>query len=130
MPRNSVFATVEPDAVAETLAAAAAAGKVTFHIRRSDGSLRRMAYYPPGSAQRRLAERIDKAREKGVPMRDIAKKQHVSIPTVRRIINNLELSRAVEGGEMGYALELVDKGEPASFQRRRTRDREPVAASE
>lgn len=119
MPRNSVYATVDTEAVAETLQAAAAAGKVTFHIRRGDGSLRRMSYLAPGSAARRLAERIDRAREKGVPMKDIARKQHSSIPTIRRIINNLELSRHVEAGDMNYALELVDREQTPSFQRKR-----------
>lgn len=119
MPRSSVYATVENGSVAETLQQAAAAGKVTFHIRRSDGSLRRMAYLPPGSAARRVAERVDKARQSNVPMKDIAAKLHVSVPTVRRIINNLELSRRVEAGDMSYALELVEKEEPASFQRKR-----------
>lgn len=52
-------------------------------------------------------------------MKDIAAKQHVSIPTVRRIINNLELSRHVEAGDMDYAVELVDRSQQATFQRRR-----------
>lgn len=78
-----------------------------------------MAYLPPGSAARRVAERVDKARQSNVPMKDIAAKLHVSVPTVRRIINNLELSRRVEAGDMSYALELVEKEEPASFQRKR-----------
>lgn len=122
MPRTHIFATVEADAVAQPLQQAAAAGKAIFHIRRSDGTLRRMSYLPPGSAHRRLAERIDRAREKGVPMKDIALKQHVSIPTVRRIINNLELSRHIESGDMDYAVELKDRAEPATFQRRRSTD--------
>lgn len=120
MPRTSVYATVEPTAVAETLQAAAAAGRVVFHVRRSDGTLRRMSYYKPGSAERRVAERIMRARDKGVPMKDIAAKQHISIPTVRRIINNLELSLHVEAGDWNYALELTDAKQPASFQRQRT----------
>lgn len=129
MPRASIYATVEPGAVAETLAAAAAAGKVTFHIRRGDGTLRRMSYLPPGSTARRLAERIEKMREKGVSMKEIATKQHSSIPTIRRIINNLELSRHVESGDMNYALELVEREETPSFQRRRGGDRAPVEAT-
>lgn len=119
MPRTSVYATVEPSAVAETLQAAAAAGRVIFHVRRENGTLRRMNYYKPGSAQRRLAERIEKAREKGIPMKDIAARMHISIPTVRRIINNLELSKHVEAGDFNYALELAEPDRPASFQRRR-----------
>ena len=121
MPRTSVYATVEPTAVAENIQAAAADGRVTFHIRRADGSLRRMSYLKPGSPQRRVAERIMKAREKGVPMKDIADKMHISIPTVRRIINNLELSLHVEAGDWNYALELTEASQPASFQRQRAR---------
>lgn len=127
MPRNSVYATVDPSAVAETLQQAAAAGRVVFHIRRHDGSLRRMSYLRPGSAARRLAERIDRAREKNVPMKEIAAKMHSSIPTVRRIINNLELSRHVEAGDMNYALELVEKEQSPSFQRKR--ETRPVGLS-
>lgn len=121
MPRTSVYATVDPSAVAETFQAAAAAGKVVFHVRRSDGTLRRMSYLKPGSPERRVSERIEKSREKGVPMKDIADKLHISVPTVRRIINNLELSKHVEAGTFNYALELVEPDRPASFQRQRTR---------
>lgn len=110
MPRTSVFATVEPDAVAKDLEAAAKAGKATFHVRRSDGTFRRMAYLPPGSAARKQAEKVEKQRAEKVSMRDIASAMHVSIPTVRRIINNLELSRHVEAGDMTYAVALGEKG--------------------
>lgn len=110
MARTSVFATVSPEAVAADLAAAAKAGKATFHVRRSDGTFRRMAYLPPGSAARRQAEKVMQQREKKVSMKDIAKAMHVSIPTVRRIINNLELSRHIETGDMNYAVALAEKG--------------------
>lgn len=106
MPRTSVVATVAPDAVAPTLQAAAAAGKATFHVRRTDGSLRRMAYLPPGSQQRKLAEKIVAMRDKKppVPMKDIAANLHVSIPTVRRMINNLELTQHIEKGDAQIAV--------------------------
>lgn len=110
MPRTSVFATVDPDAVAKDLEAAAKAGKATFHVRRGDGTFRRMAYLPPGSAARRQAEKIEKQRTDKVSMKDIAKAMHVSIPTVRRIINNLELSRHIEAGDMNYAVALGETG--------------------
>lgn len=110
MPRTSVFATVDPETVAGSLEAAARAGKATFHVRRSDGTFRRMAYLPPGSAARRTAEKVEAQRAKKVPMKDIAKTMHVSIPTVRRILNNLELSRHVEAGDMNYAVALAEKG--------------------
>lgn len=112
MPRTSVFATVEPDAVAKDLEAAAKAGRATFHVRRSDGTFRRMAYLPPGSSSRKQAEKIEKQRTAKPPvsMKDIAKAMHVSIPTVRRIINNLELSRHIEAGDMNYAVALAPAG--------------------
>lgn len=110
MPRTSVFATVDPEAVADGLVAAAKAGKATFHVRRSDGTFRRMAYLPPGSAARRTAEKVERQRNEKVSMRDIAKAMHVSIPTVRRIINNLELSRHIERGDMNYAVALSERG--------------------
>jgi hypothetical protein len=59
-----------------------------------------MSYYPPGSPMRMAAEKIMKAHDAKVPMREIAKRQHLSVPTVRRIINNLELSRQIESGEV------------------------------
>lgn len=110
MPRTSVFATVDPGIVAKDLEAAAKAGKATFHVRRSDGTFRRMAYLPPGSAARRTAEKVEKQRQDKVSMKDIAKGMHVSIPTVRRIINNLELSRNIEKGDMSYAVALAPAG--------------------
>lgn len=108
MPRSAILATVDPNTVAPSLQQAAAAGRAVFHIQRGDGSLRRMSYLPPGSAARRLAERIDKARAKKVPMKDIAAKMHVSVPTVRRIINNLELSRHIEAGDMVTTVQLQE----------------------
>lgn len=112
MPRTSVFATVAPEAVAADLAAAAKQGKATFHVRRSDGTFRRMAYLPPGSAARRTAEQVEKKRSQSPPvsMKDIAKGMHVSIPTVRRILNNLELSRHIEAGDLSYAVALAPAG--------------------
>lgn len=111
MPRTAVFATVEPDAVAKDLEAAAKAGKATFHVRRGDGSFRRMAYLPPGSPARRQAEQVEKKRvDKKLTMKEIAKEMHVSIPTVRRILNNLELSRHVEAGDLSYAVALAPAG--------------------
>ena len=111
MPRTSVFATVEPGVVAKDLEAAAKAGKATFHVRRSDGTFRRMAYLPPGSPLRKQAEKVEHQHTvKKMTMKEIAKGMHVSIPTVRRILNNLELSRDIESGEMSYAVALAPQG--------------------
>lgn len=112
MPRTNVIATVDPSAVASSLEAAAKQGKATFYVRRSDNTFRRMAYLPPNSSARRTAEKVEKQRLQSPPvsMKDIAKEMHVSIPTVRRILNNLELSRHVEAGDMTYAVAMANPG--------------------
>lgn len=96
--RTNIYATVESIAASKPLCEAAAAGEATFHVRRSDKSTRRMSYYPPDSPMRAAAERIVAMRA-NFSMRDISRKQHLSIPTVRRIINNLELSLHIEAGQ-------------------------------
>lgn len=111
--RNNVLVQITATAVpsATTLQHLAASGEAVFHIRRDDASLRRMAYLVPGTKERKLAEDIEIMRADGQEMKAIARKIHVSVPTVRRMINSLELSQAVEQGEFNYALDLVERGE-------------------
>ena len=112
MPRTSVIATADTTISAENLQAAAAAGRVVFHTRRANGSLRRMAYLRPGTKERTEAEQVAASRTAGVHMKAISASLHASVPTIRRMINNLELSRHVEAGDTAYLMGLVDASKP------------------
>jgi DNA-binding NarL/FixJ family response regulator len=109
MARTAILVEITATEVATgtTLQHLAASGDAVFHVRRSDASLRRIQYLAPGTKERKTAERIELLRAEGKGMKAIARKLHVSVPTVRRIINSLELSVSVEAGEMNHALELL-----------------------
>jgi|SRR5665811_2052070 len=99
-------ATTEPKSLRE----AAAQGAVKLVRQRKNGTLRHLPYYLPGSDLRKEAEAVAARREKGETIGAIAADLKLSIATVRRMITNLLLARAIEAGE--YA----DKWTPGEKQ--------------
>jgi hypothetical protein len=88
--------TADATVTAESFVAAATEGKVKFHTVRGDGTTRRVQFFSRGSKARKQAEWVYRQRTAGRSMADIATEMHVSIPSVRRIINALLLAREVE----------------------------------
>lgn len=76
---------------------AAYGGKVSFSKQRSTGTLRHWPVLAPGSAQRKQAEEVAKARAAKQPVEAIAKSLSVSVPTVRRVITALAFTLELEG---------------------------------
>jgi hypothetical protein len=88
--------TTDATVTADSFVEAAAEGKVRFHTVRSNGTTRRVQFFAQGSKPRTEAEWILAQREAGRSMVEIATHMHVSIPSVRRMINALLLAREVE----------------------------------
>lgn len=93
---TTIIATITPTTTVETLAAEAAEGSVKFHRERGNGTTRRVQYLADGTAERETAEWITVQRSEGRTMKAIAAEMHVSVPTVRRMINALLLTWEVE----------------------------------
>lgn len=78
---------------------AAAAGNVRFHTVRANGTTRRVQFYADGTEARETAEWVEEQRNDGRTMKDIAAEMHLSVPSVRRILNALALAQEVEDME-------------------------------
>lgn len=93
----SGFVTTTSTAVnADNLATEAAQGNVKFHTLRANGTTRRVQFLAEGTPEREVAEWVMAQRGEGVTMKAIASEMHVSVPTVRRMINALLLTWEVE----------------------------------
>lgn len=86
---TAIVTTVTSTTTVDTLVTEAAEGKVQFHTERGNGTFRRIAFLAEGSPEREVAEWVASQREEGVTMKAIAAEMHVSVPTVRRMINAL-----------------------------------------
>ena len=93
-------ATKKPETTApKTLKDAAAAGAVRLFRQRKNGTLRSLPYLAPGTDPRKEAEAVAARREEGETVGTIAADLNLSVATVRRMITNLLLARAIEAGK-------------------------------
>ena len=104
---SAVLATVASDTTVDNFVAQAAEGKVKFHTERGNGTTRRIQFLAAGTAERETAEWVAEQREEGVTMKAIAATLHVSVPTVRRMINALLLTEEFEQAEAEDLEDLV-----------------------
>jgi DNA-binding NarL/FixJ family response regulator len=72
--------------------------KVDFHKERANGTTRHLPM-PTTDEAKATAEWVLAQREEGVTMKAIAAEMHVSVPTVRRIINGALLAQELAEGE-------------------------------
>lgn len=93
---SSIVTTVTTATTSETLVAEAATGTVQFHRERGNGTFRRVQFLAEGTTARDVAEWVMAQRTEGRTMKAIAAEMHVSVPTVRRMINALTLTWEVE----------------------------------
>lgn len=93
---TAIVATVTATTTVDTLATEAAEGTVKFHTERSNGTTRRIQFLAEGTDARLVAEWVMEQRTDGRTMKAIAAEMHVSVPTVRRMINALLLTWEVE----------------------------------
>lgn len=67
-----------------------------FHKVRANGTTRAIPTYPVGTAARETAEAMDAARTGGATVAAVAAAFHVSVPTVRRMLQSLALTQQQE----------------------------------
>lgn len=99
--------TVSEDTTPDNFAQHAAEGKVQFHRERGNGTTRRVHFLQDGSKPREWAEWVRAQREDGRTMRQIANETHFSIPTLRRWLNDLALTEAVEEADEDELSEML-----------------------
>jgi len=107
---SSHSVTVSDGVTAANFLEAAAKGQVKFHTIRADGTLRRVQFYAAGTTARAQAETIWQQREAGRKMSAIAAEFHLSVPSVRRILNALTLSKEVESLKKTAITKIVKEG--------------------
>jgi hypothetical protein len=66
-----------------------------------------IALLVPRSPERKAAEAVRALREKGVTMNRISAETHLSIATLRRMLNRLSLTEAVEAGKHDKAIRAI-----------------------
>jgi hypothetical protein len=85
---------------ATNVVAALTEGTASLHRTRANGTTRNIPFYAVGTTVRQQAEQVATLREAGLGMAKIAAEMHMSIPTVRRMLNSLILSQALEAGNL------------------------------
>jgi len=101
--RQTIF-TIAPEVTAESFIAGLVLGQVKVYTERENGTLRKVHYLTEGSKAREIAEWVLAARngelgEDGsdpMTMKAIAREMHTSVPSVRRLINDLLLTHELE----------------------------------
>lgn len=107
MSTNSIAFTVVEGVTVETFQQDLAEGKVRTYIVRKDDTMRHVPYMVEGTEERETAEWVMEQREEGVTMKEIAKALHLSVPSVRRMINGLLLAEEVEEFEAEDIAEIL-----------------------
>lgn len=91
----------------ENFRAEAAKGTVQFYRVRGNGTTRHIPFYAEGSEAREVAEQVSEWREEGKTMQAIAADLHMSVPSVRRMLNSLLLSEEVDGYDEEEIAEIL-----------------------
>lgn len=104
---NALEVRVTANVTADNFVAEAAKGNVQFYKVRANGTTRHIPFFADGTKEREEAEWIAEQREDGRTMKAIAEELHLSVPSVRRILNSLLLSEEVEGYEPEDVEDLI-----------------------
>lgn len=107
--RTLVFTTTDTT-TADTLLAEMAAGKVELHTQRDNGTFRKVHFLAEGTEAREHAEWVAAEREAGRTMKAIATEIHASVPSVRRMLNDLALTEEFEKMDAEELDELLRGG--------------------
>lgn len=91
-----------------TFKAAAKTGKIQFYRVRRNGTTRHIPYLPPESKEREIAEKVEEERQNGVSVSELAAAMGISQPTVRRHIERLRFSRAIDKAKAAEIGTLID----------------------
>lgn len=110
--------TVATTTTADTLLAELAAGTASLHTERSNGTFRKVHFLAAGTEDRELAEYVVALREGNEEdgrnprtMAQIATELHTSIPSIRRMINDLLMTIELEEMDAAELDELLNGGQ-------------------
>lgn len=84
-----------------------AKGNVQFYRVRGNGTTRHIPVFVEGTKEFEVAEYVAEQREEGATMKALAAELHMSVPSVRRLINSYLLSDEVAGYEQEDIEELL-----------------------
>lgn len=76
-----------------------------------------VALLAPGSADRKAAETVRRLRNKGVTMRKISEDTNLSLATLRRMLNRLLMTEAVEAGKYDRDIKAIIRASKVPAQR-------------
>jgi hypothetical protein len=93
---NTIEIRVTEAVTVENFRQQAAEGNVQFYRVRGNGTTRHIPFFAEGTKDREVAEWVAEQREDGVTMKALATELHLSVPSVRRILNSLLLSEEVD----------------------------------
>jgi hypothetical protein len=102
---TALVITAPETTTAATFVKDAEAGNIQFHNERTDGTTRRVHYLT--GTRYEDAVWVQVQREEGRSMRSISNELHLSIPTVRRMLNDLALTEAIKEAEQEELEEML-----------------------
>lgn len=113
---TTIMTVIAEGTTVETFATALAEGKVRFYRVRENDTYRHVPYFAEGTKEREVGEWVLEQREEGVTMKAIATEMHVSVPSVRRLINAVLLAQEVEEYDEEDIADLLEEAavEPAA----------------
>ena len=103
---------VEEGVTPRTFKRGAREGTVKFYRVRGDGSARHIPYLAPGTTQRDQAEMVQSAIKKGFSVAELADQLEISQPTIRRLVERLALSKALEKYRSADVAQLLADADP------------------
>jgi hypothetical protein len=104
---STIITQVNADTTVENFFDQAAKGTVKFYRERGNGTTRHIAFLADGTTDREVAEWAADQREQGVTMRTLSREMHLSVPTIRRMLNALLLTEEVEEYEAEDIADLL-----------------------
>lgn len=127
---STILTVVTEGTTVETFQTALAEGKVRFYRVRENDTFRHIPYFAEGTKDREVGEWVLGQREEGVTMKAIAAEMHVSVPSVRRLINAVILANEVEDYDAEDIADLLEDAavEPAATTEAVNDQPEPAAA--
>lgn len=113
---NTIEIRVTESVTVANFAESLAKGDVQFYKIRANGTSRHIPVFAEGTKEFQSAEWVQEQREEGRSMKDIAAELHLSVPSVRRLINSYLLSDEVAGYDAEEIAELlnVEDAEPTT----------------
>jgi hypothetical protein len=98
---------VTENVTVDNFAESIANGNVQFYRVRGNGTTRHIPVFAEGTKEFEVAEYVAEQREEGTTMKALATELHMSVPSVRRLINSYLLSDEVAGYEQEDIEELL-----------------------